>query len=79
MPGYLTAEKKLRAEFNEYSESDRQIFFSKLIHAVNNDDFALFYANCIVEGATKKEVFHNVKFGAEIYNSDDEETSELQA
>lgn len=63
---YQTSEEKLREAFNELTPHEKQIFFSKIIHAINNDDFALFYADCIIKGAEQKGLFNNVKFGTEI-------------
>jgi hypothetical protein len=61
-----TVEEKSRETFNEFSPHEKQVFITKLIHAINHDDTAVMYALEIVKGAEAKGLFDNVKFGAEV-------------
>jgi hypothetical protein len=63
---FNTAEEKLRGWFDELSKEQKQAFYAKLMYACDKDDWALFYANDIVNGARKKGTFDRIKFGDEI-------------
>ncbi len=57
-----------RNQFLSSTDTDRQIFITKLIHAIRNNDISFMHAYLVVYAAEKNGMFKNVKFGAEVFN-----------
>lgn len=57
-----------RQQFMELPEFERNIFISKLVTAIKQDNWAFLVAQKVVEQAEIEGQFDKVKFGSKIYD-----------